>query len=501
MAAKPWSAPGYLPRCDKCDKEFEKLLACSRCKQAFYCSRECQNAAWKHHKNICKRPGKPGDELKKDAEEPKPVPTKAAEPSPKKQLAQDQPQTAEAEEDEDAVEAAKQFRQELLRETQVANAKMVQAMQDSRGDASIFLPQVLELKEEYQRRLLDHLSAQKRAQRLAAEKRANSAKACGGVEEEENESMTAAKLGQDLMKEVIMAILQRGLSPSACVDQIDLANNHFNAGVLWPRNPKDFGLEEGDLDGFEPAVLKVKEKGFVCIEGLLDDEISTVVFNECKEKYYERRDIGAMHLARGSVTGGYECWLPYPSRRGTTPELDHALRVLFGLPYEFQRQNYPVQLKVPTMAQLMCFLPGEGQEKLHLDNATRSNAGGRELTFVLFCTPGLTEEHGGAVRAYLDSDDRPGPRPEGPSTKIVNSSDVESINQSALSTSELDGTVEACGAGTVAQGSPAEDVPHSKDFYPETGRCLIFRSRELWHEVLPANRMQFVLTLFVQRAD
>ena len=33
-------------------KEFEKLLQCGRCKSAFYCSRECQNNAWKTHKQL-----------------------------------------------------------------------------------------------------------------------------------------------------------------------------------------------------------------------------------------------------------------------------------------------------------------------------------------------------------------------------------------------------------------------------------------------------------------
>jgi len=382
---------------------------------------------------------------------------------------------------------------------------MIQAMQDSRGDPSVFLPQVLELKDEYHRRLADHLNARKRAQRLALEKKVKEGKANGQAEEIEDEPLATVKLGQDLMREVIMAILQRGLSRSACVDQIDLANNHFNAAVLWPRPPSDFGLQEGDLDGFEPAVAKVKEKGFVCIEGLLDDEIATVIFNECKEKFFDNRQLGAMHEAQQNVEGGYECWLPYPSRRGTSPELDHALRVLFGLPNEFLRHGYPTQLKVPTMAQLLCFLPGEGRERLHLDMGARSDGGGRELSFVLFVTPGLTEENGGAYRAYLNTDDCPGPKPAGLGTKTKELSTAadpaSAAGETAGSRPEPDAGAEA--DQTVGEGHEpsVEDVDNFKDFYPETGRCLIFRSKELWHEVLPANRMQFVLTLFVQRAD
>lgn len=52
-----------------------------------------------------------------------------------------------------------------------------------------------------------------------------------GVEEEQSYAV-ASKLSEELMKEVVMAILQRGVSRAASVDQLDLANNHFRAGRL-----------------------------------------------------------------------------------------------------------------------------------------------------------------------------------------------------------------------------------------------------------------------------
>merc|ERR1719353_2482265 len=180
------------------------------------------------------------------------------------------------------------------------------------------------------------------------------------------------------MKEVIMTVLKRGLSISASIDQLDVANNHFNAGIVWPRMPADYALEDGDLDGFAPAAMKLMEKGFVCVVGLLDDEIASPIHAECKQKFWEGRDAGAMRPASGSFVDGYECWLPYPPRKGTSPELEHALKVLFALPHEFQKNGYPHQLKVPTMAHLSCLMPGTGTEKLHLDNHMAAE-GGREL--------------------------------------------------------------------------------------------------------------------------
>lgn len=40
--------------CVKCGKFLEKVKKCSRCKIAFYCSRECQKEDWSEHKKHCK---------------------------------------------------------------------------------------------------------------------------------------------------------------------------------------------------------------------------------------------------------------------------------------------------------------------------------------------------------------------------------------------------------------------------------------------------------------
>jgi hypothetical protein len=41
--------------CDNCGKIDTKLMKCSRCKSAYYCSAECQKCSWKKHKLDCKQ--------------------------------------------------------------------------------------------------------------------------------------------------------------------------------------------------------------------------------------------------------------------------------------------------------------------------------------------------------------------------------------------------------------------------------------------------------------
>lgn len=50
------------PKCSECGKPATQR--CSRCKNSWYCSRECQIKQWKGHKKIC-------DLLKKNLQEDK----------------------------------------------------------------------------------------------------------------------------------------------------------------------------------------------------------------------------------------------------------------------------------------------------------------------------------------------------------------------------------------------------------------------------------------------
>lgn len=60
-------------RCSKCQFGHNEVSACSKCKTAWYCSKECQKAHWEIHKPLC-RPYSPnevwGIKLLCDAEKP-----------------------------------------------------------------------------------------------------------------------------------------------------------------------------------------------------------------------------------------------------------------------------------------------------------------------------------------------------------------------------------------------------------------------------------------------
>ena len=55
-------------RCNYCNKIDAKLKKCTRCKQAFYCSKKCQKKDWKNHKKVCKKIVEPTSSPNDDAE-------------------------------------------------------------------------------------------------------------------------------------------------------------------------------------------------------------------------------------------------------------------------------------------------------------------------------------------------------------------------------------------------------------------------------------------------
>lgn len=44
--------------CQECQQERQQTFACSRCRSARYCSKDCQRAAWPSHKQTCIAPAK-----------------------------------------------------------------------------------------------------------------------------------------------------------------------------------------------------------------------------------------------------------------------------------------------------------------------------------------------------------------------------------------------------------------------------------------------------------
>ena len=50
------SSKAILPKsatCENCKGREKKMMVCGQCRQAYYCSRECQKKNWKEHKKIC----------------------------------------------------------------------------------------------------------------------------------------------------------------------------------------------------------------------------------------------------------------------------------------------------------------------------------------------------------------------------------------------------------------------------------------------------------------
>ncbi|KAI0648661.1 hypothetical protein C8Q79DRAFT_904985, partial [Trametes meyenii] len=69
-------------QCDNCfaSKQERTLLACSECKSALYCSRECQKAHWRAHKPLCHMSGEYKRALRGSVDSPPASPSESSVP-------------------------------------------------------------------------------------------------------------------------------------------------------------------------------------------------------------------------------------------------------------------------------------------------------------------------------------------------------------------------------------------------------------------------------------
>eukprot|EP00929_Paragymnodinium_shiwhaense_P069366 TRINITY_DN34994_c0_g1_i1.p1 TRINITY_DN34994_c0_g1~~TRINITY_DN34994_c0_g1_i1.p1 ORF type:complete len:470 (-),score=114.56 TRINITY_DN34994_c0_g1_i1:126-1535(-) len=458
--------------CDRCMYKTDNILKCGRCGVAVYCSQSCQKEDWPAHKQICEPAPKPA--------KPKPKP-----PATAGYVAEAKKQDDDVDDDIEAepVEPADVFRKRLLQAAQSANVRMVGTMQETAGVFEKYLPKLQELKADYSSEIRDRLRERdrvmaKEAQRKKDKQRKEGAEASTAKAEADESAIDydarAASVSGELMGEVIRACLQRGIDAKVKNYQVDLANNHFQQGIRELRPPSSLALPKDQVEGFEDACVRVCDGGFCCADGLFDDDMAEAMVKDF-EQLWQLRAQGSLCETRGTK-GGLGCWLPFPLRKGLSSELVDMVTVLLGLPNELQRAGYPKKLIMSSMAYVGCMPPG-ATEPLHLDISEEGRLFKPEITLVLFCNPGWKKEDGGAFNAYLKKGGACDPDAG------------ERLRKGSADKAQADG------GSAVDEAAEDEDKPNV--FYPEAGRCLIFRSRECWHEVLASQRRSWALTVFV----
>eukprot|EP00927_Polykrikos_kofoidii_P031883 TRINITY_DN27308_c0_g1_i1.p1 TRINITY_DN27308_c0_g1~~TRINITY_DN27308_c0_g1_i1.p1 ORF type:complete len:473 (+),score=77.01 TRINITY_DN27308_c0_g1_i1:65-1483(+) len=462
--------------CAWCNKDTKKLLRCSRCGITVYCSPECQRGAWSTHKKDCKpRPSAANSALPPSVGHASNTASVDAASAPTEVT-----ELVDGDDEEKGnLESASVFRKRLLLAAHAANVRMVEAMQEAGGDPSEYLAPLFELKLEYEREIGDRLWLRRReeAQEAAVQMGKTEVSTATASSSEVVDSSTddPRVLSNELMGKVMTACLRRCVPEVVKEYLLDLANNHFAFPIMERVSPGSYALPKDQVEGFQNASARVCGGGFCCVDGLLDEVAAKAIFQELTRRHWDARGVGGLSSTSGTE-GGFGYWLPYPVRSGYSAQLQQVLTVLFGLPCELERAGYPQKLAVPTMVYVGCLPPG-ASEPLHLDDGDGFNGPcfsglKAEITMVLFCNPGWEEAHGGAVKAHLTDEGACDP----------------SAGRRLLDTQQT----------AAAEVEANCDV---QEFFPEAGRCLIFRTRECWHEVLTSSRMRFALTLWVGRAD
>ena len=234
------------------------------------------------------------------------------------------------------------------------------------------------------------------------------------------------------------------------------------------KNTESFYRHAGDLVHPHGVMAKVAAsagvieqlftEGYIVLDGLLDVEALGQTASVLRTDYLDlsQNALGPSNnpcnqgALNGSVVGVHKEGRPvaYPQLPAAA---ECALSVVEGMLTELAKR-WPHALNLPKQWQLGVYPPGQARYKRHLDNYSGLEPQNRrELTALLYLNEDWKlEEDGGALRLHLGKEGQQG----------------------------------------------VEDVS------PIGGRCVVFASRSMWHEVLPSRlRHRVAATLWVERCE
>mmetsp|Transcript_120547 Transcript_120547/g.218987 ORF Transcript_120547/g.218987 Transcript_120547/m.218987 type:complete len:722 (-) Transcript_120547:58-2223(-) len=212
-------------------------------------------------------------------------------------------------------------------------------------------------------------------------------------------------------------------------------------------------------------VASLLEKKYLVLDGTLDAALVAAAHGEMQQLHQHTR----LHSCTTAISHGAKFTnLRFGDEemsahlKGSLPALFETSKLLCGLPEALAAQDVTktlAALRVETATKVQVHEPGV-VHRPHLDWYGDEGGNYRMVTCIVYLNPpDFLEKDGGALRLY---------------------NSYEPAEDSIL------------------RQSPPEpnSTPHM-DFAPLAGRIVIFLSRGLWHETLPATRDRYAMTLWV----
>lgn len=286
----------------------------------------------------------------------------------------------------------------------------------------------------------------------------------------------AAQLRRDVTTEALLRTVQSTVSQE--VRKRCLSDSH-EGGLL--ANPS--GYRGGHLDYLLPETIRgLMVDGVGLQSDFVGEEMRRKILRELELLEFDGAFSEVLSQNNGAIRTDSMCWRTLENLdREKEPGLSHLFKCMGALPFELNKKAN-LCLQASWTFHLACYSDKGAYYKKHMDSGFDEDSdNGRKVTCIYYPNASQwdTTVHGGALRLYGRETYRDFQERKKEQKKDVGGQRV--------------------GAGSTSDGGGAEERPSKVllDVTPK-GDCLVlFRSREVPHEVLKTYKKRFAVSLWI----
>lgn len=328
--------------------------------------------------------------------------------------------------------------------------------------------------------LLEEWTSHRRLRELAVHVVERSASVCSAAMEKGKTDglplpgpAETAQLRRDATTEALLRAIQSAISQE--VRRRCMSDSH-EGGLL--ANPS--GYRGGHLDHLQPETVRgLMVDGFGVQNSLVGNEMRLKILSELELLEFDGAFSEVLSQKSGVVRSDTMCWKTLEDLdRETQPGLCHLFKCMSALPFELNKKAN-LCLQASWTFQLACYSEKDSFYKKHMDGGFDAYSdNGRKVTCIYYPNSPQWDPAaaGGSLRMYRGTTYK----------QYLKSKETRSFKSGAAA----DASDEGGDSVDVAEEMLSEVSPK--------GDCLVlFRSRQIPHEVLPTKKKRFAVSLWI----
>mmetsp|Transcript_126972 Transcript_126972/g.201383 ORF Transcript_126972/g.201383 Transcript_126972/m.201383 type:complete len:427 (+) Transcript_126972:42-1322(+) len=271
------------------------------------------------------------------------------------------------------------------------------------------------------------------------------------------DSETEREIVKDVLKECLIRDILKAVNQANSGSH---AAGSVDGGLLATPG----GYYAGDLNELQGDCIRgLMEKGYGYQDDFMGGTTAQDVFNELEYLEFDGKFTDVQQQKLLGTRTDKICWFtPDDVDREKQPGLSNLFKKLISIPFELNKKAN-LCLQGSCSFQLACYAKG-GYYKRHVDSGYDNLNNGRKITAIYYPNASWSESDGGHLRVWK---------------RQKNPYEIEKMKKDGLEIPKED------------------DSEHAEDIGPAGDRLILFRSRDVPHEVRESRRKRFAVTIWI----